>query len=307
MKKVGIVRCVIVGAVMSAYAAGTAAQAVQEQEINYPVAQPVAIDANGKIVINGVIGVMFGAAVPDQDLFSFYANEGDLLDIDIDNGVKFGAGRSVRTVLNVLGPAPDYIVQRQAAKMTELTVLDEGSVSPFDPYIEKFRAPKSGIYVVGVTAFDQTLVDGGGFSGFGTQNGDYTLIISGATAMPSAPVAQQINIEVKPGSREFTPVNPKAKGHFPVALLSSKDFDALKVDRSSLSFGASGDERSVTKCAAQGRDVNGDGMPDLVCHFDNEMAKFGPEDLEAVLKGAIDGKLFEGRGALKVLPAKKQK
>jgi len=310
MKKLGGMRLVIAGALLAAYGAGAAAQGVQEQEPNYNVAQPV--DANGKVVINGVIGVMFGAAMPDQDLFSFYANEGDLLDIDIDNGVKFGAGRTIRTVLNVLGPAPQYRLERQAAKMSELSAVDEGSVSIFDPYIEKFRAPRSGIYVVGVTAFEQTLVDGGGTSGFGTQNGDYTLIISGATAMPSAPLVQQINIRVKPGSGEFAPINLKSKGVIPVALLSSRElpsspgFDALKVDRDSLTFGALGNEASLKKCAWEGEYVDDDKQLDLVCHFDTQAAKFGSEDLEGVLKGTVDGKPFEGRGALKVL-VKKQK
>jgi hypothetical protein len=302
MKKIGIVRCMIVGALMSAYAAGAAAQAINEIEPNYPFAQPVAFGADGRVVIKGILGVMFGAAIPDQDLFSFHANEGDLLDIDIDNGVKFGTGRSVRTVLNVLGPGPEFKVARQAAKMTELSELDEGSVSPFDPYIEKFRVPKSGIYVVGVTGYDQVLLDGGTPYGSVTQNGDYTLIISAVAA-----AVQQINIEVKPGSGEFAPINLKSKGSIPVALISSDDFDALKVDRDSLTFGATGDENSLRKCGWEGEDVGGDSKLDLVCHFDNQATKFGSEDLEGVLKGTINGKPFEGRGVLKVLPAKKPK
>lgn len=305
MKKIGIVRCMIVGALMSAYAAGAAAQAVNEIEPNYPVAQSLTLGADGKMVVNGVIGVMFGAAVNDQDLYSFYAREGDVLDIDIDNGWKFGTpGRSVDTVLTLFGPGPTYMVER----MSTLGAVDEGSVSIFDPYIARFRASASGTYIVGVTGSPQYLLDGGGWSGFPTQNGDYTLIISGASAEAAAPLVQQINIEIKPGSREFAAINPnflKSKGNIPVALLSSDEFDALKVDRDSLTFGAKGDETSRKNCAPDGRDVNGDGRLDLVCHFENQLAGFGENDLEGVLKGTVDGNPFEGRSVLKVIPATK--
>lgn len=312
MKKIGIVRSLIVGALMSAFAAGAAAQAIAEAEPNYPEWQPVAPGADGRIVINGIVGVLSGPSMPDADLYAFYANEGDVLDLDIDGGWKNGAtGRSVHTVLTLFGPGPDYEIKRQAYYTEHPDGGDEGSISIFDPYIYRFRAETSGTHIVAVTGYPIFPEDGGNIpSGtlFLNSNGQYTLIISGATAMPSAPLVQQINIEVKPGSRKFTPVNPKAKGQFPVALLSSDEFDALKVDRSSLTFGATGDESSVRKCASEGRDVNRDGKLDLVCHFDNEAAKFGPDHTEGMAKGTIGGKPFEGRGVLKVTPAvKKQK
>ena len=40
----------------------------------------------------------------------------------------------------------------------------------------------------------------------------------------------------------------------------------------SLTFGHSGDEKSLAFCDPGGQDVNGDGLPDLVCHFDNQLA-----------------------------------
>lgn len=312
MKKIGIVRSVIAGVVMSAFAAGAAAQAVNEQEPNYPVAQSLTLGADGNMVVKGIVGVMFGSSMHDADLYAFHANEGDVLDLDIDGGRKNGGtGRDVWTVLTLFGPAPAYEIKRQTFITEHPDARDDGSINIFDPYIYRFRADTSGTHIVAVTGYSTLPKDGGNIE-WGTlfpfSNGDYTLTVSGATAMPSAPLVQQINIEIKPGSREFAPINLKSKGVIPVALLSSGEFDALKADAGSLTFGATGDESSLRKCAVKGEDVNGDGKPDLVCHFETQLADFGPDNTEGVLKGTIDGQPFEGRGVLKVVPAiKKQK
>jgi hypothetical protein len=134
----------------------------------------------------------------------------------------------------------------------------------------------------------------------GRSNGDYTLVISGV----SSPVLH-INIDIKPGNGESAaPMNPKAKGKIPVALLGSRDFSVMDVDTASLTFGHTGDEASLSKCSGR-EDVNDDGTLDLICHFENQLAAFQPTDEEGILKGRLDdGRLFEGRGLLKVVPEK---
>ena len=83
------------------------------------------------------------------------------------------------------------------------------------------------------------------------------------------------------------------------------EFDARAVDPESLTFGASGNEASLTRCNLSGEDVNGDGRVDVVCHFENQAAGFARGNLEGILKGrTAAGRLFEGRGLLKVVPAK---
>jgi len=95
-------------------------------------------------------------------------------------------------------------------------------------------------------------------------------------------------MEIKPGSGlTYPPVNPKAKGNLPVALLSSDKFDALLVEPGSLKFGRTGTEESWLRCAKEGADVNGDGLLDLVCHFDNEIADFHADTRAAILKGKL--------------------
>jgi hypothetical protein len=98
-------------------------------------------------------------------------------------------------------------------------------------------------------------------------------------------------------------VNPKSKGNFPVAILSSAAFDALKVDNYSLTFGKTGDEKTYVGCHKHGIDVNADGLLDRVCHFDNEAGGWEVDDVEGIMKGkTADGTKFEGRGRLKVVP-----
>jgi len=304
MKNVRSIRYAIVGAILAAHTAIGAAQAISEAEPNYPEAQPLVRGADGTMSVKGVIGVseLWSTAVNDADLYSFYARAGDLLSLDIDLGIKVSSfvDRSVDTSLSLLGPGPDYKLQRQ--QLTCMAGRIGNSVDNRDACILNFLAPADGIYIVAVTGAPALVYDGGQMAWGGTSsNGSYTLTVTGASEMQSV---IQINIEIKPGSRTFAPINPKSKGAVPVALLSSDAFDALQVDVTSLTFGAAGDEPSLMKCAKEGKDVNHDGRPDLLCHFDNEVAGFGPDSLEGVLMGTIEGKQFEGHGLLKVTPAK---
>jgi hypothetical protein len=81
-----------------------------------------------------------------------------------------------------------------------------------------------------------------------------------------------------------------------VAILSSNVFDAtLRVDSNSLTFGRTGDERSLRSCERYGEDINGDGIPDLVCHFRIGIVGFQPTDALAILRGrTVDGTPIEG-------------
>jgi hypothetical protein len=92
----------------------------------------------------------------------------------------------------------------------------------------------------------------------------------------------QVNMDVKPGSDPAS-INSAALGTIPVAVLSSSTFDATTVLVSSLTFGHSGVENSLVSCKVA--DVNLDGLPDLICHFDTREAAFLPGDTMAILNG----------------------
>ncbi len=277
------------------------ALAVSESESNNPIvqAETLTIGSDGRATVDGVIGNLSGAAVLDVDYFSFSGKEGDVVTLDIDGGM--GGLRNVDTELAVFGPAPGYAVLR--ANGDGGTALDPGSSHRFDSSIVNFRLPSTGSYIVGVSSFPRRFVNGGGTSSTSLSganaNGDYTLIISGVT-----PPLLQINIDIKPGNDAIAPINPKSRGKIPVALLGSTEFLVTDVDTSTLTFGHSGNEASLAKCHEPG-DVNGDVFPDMLCHFENQDAKFEATDDEAILRGHLDdGRKFEGRSWLKVVPAK---
>jgi probable HAF family extracellular repeat protein len=118
-----------------------------------------------------------------------------------------------------------------------------------------------------------------------------------------------VSIMIRP-SGSPGPINPKSHGKIPVAILSAATFDAsTQVDRSSLTFGRVGDEPSLAFCSHTPTDVNGDGLPDLVCHFYTWAAGFQNRDprgiAQAVLRGkTVSGISFSGSNSVRLVPAR---
>jgi hypothetical protein len=293
MNRQRTIRRTFLAMAIAAFGASGTALAVDEVEQNSPIqsAQELTVDSLGNVTVSGIIGNLTGAPVLDVDFYRFHGQEGDSITVDIDGTA------GANTILTLFGPDPYPVLIRN-----DNNTLDSGSTTERDARIDPpFRLPRTGFYTVAVSTFPVNLTHTGTLLATKpVTNGAYTLIISGVT-----PLMQQINIEVKPGHGDFAPLNPKAKGTIPVALLSSKDFNALdvEVNAKTLTFGRTGEEYSLKRCAKEGEDVNKDGYPDLVCHFDNEIAKFRRGDLSAMVKGKTkppSAKPFQGHGDLKV-------
>jgi len=112
----------------------------------------------------------------------------------------------------------------------------------------------------------------------------------------------EVSIDIKPGSNPNS-INPRSNGSIPVAILSTADFDApAAVDRTSLTFGRTGDEASLAFCGTTLKDVNADSRLDLVCHFTTSVTGFQVGDTEGILKGETGGgTAIEGRDAVRVI------
>ena len=122
----------------------------------------------------------------------------------------------------------------------------------------------------------------------------------------SVPAGEQltvINIDIKPGSYPNS-INLKSKGTIPVAILSTVGFDAPSlVDRKSLTFGKTGDELSLDFCSPSPKDVNNDGLGDLICHFTSPKTGFQTGDTQGTLKGEkIGGGSIEAKDSVKIVP-----
>jgi len=111
-----------------------------------------------------------------------------------------------------------------------------------------------------------------------------------------------VDLDTKPNSFPNS-INTKGRGRIPVASLSSPTFDApAEVDKSSLTFGRTGDEASLAFCTNSNEDVNDDGLVDVVCHFYNQATGFQIGDTEGVLKGVTqDGRPFEGVDSVRIV------
>jgi hypothetical protein len=102
-------------------------------------------------------------------------------------------------------------------------------------------------------------------------------------------------IDIKPGENP-PEINTKSRGILPLAILSSRTFSVPDmVDIATLTFGATGRERSLAFCNPNGEDVNGDGRLDLVCHFNTGDTGLKRGDRQAVLRGrTVQNGLIEG-------------
>jgi alpha-tubulin suppressor-like RCC1 family protein len=157
----------------------------------------------------------------------------------------------------------------------------------------------------GETATITETITGGTLTGFTVDALVGTVTVNGLpVAADAAPLAVPlvVAIDIKPGESPNN-INPRSNGNIPVAILSTAQFNAVtQVDTTSLSFGRTGDERSLLRCNGDGEDVNGDGLKDLVCLFETRKAGFTPTDSAGVLKGTTTGGLpLIGRAAVQII------
>ena len=109
----------------------------------------------------------------------------------------------------------------------------------------------------------------------------YGVASTGSDIAAFIPVA----IDIKPGGTPNS-INSTSHGKIPVAILSTATFNAPgRIAPASLTFGRSGNESSLLFCNQVPEDVNGDGLPDLVCHFDTTKTGFRTGDTQGIIKG----------------------
>ena len=128
---------------------------------------------------------------------------------------------------------------------------------------------------------------------------------SGSVGAPVPMV--EVTIDIRPWSKR-NPINYK-KGHgiLPVAIVSTDGFDAPnQVDQDSLTFGTTGNEKSLAFCNHKPKDRKRGGLKDeLVCYFYIEVAGFNCGDTEGILKGkTLDGIAIEGKDLVRIIHCK---
>lgn len=156
------------------------------------------------------------------------------------------------------------------------------------------------LYVVGSSA---------SFSQGGNNPGQSDLLLLRYSLGPSVLTAA---IDVKPGS-DSNPINPKAKGVIPVAILTTHsddgdpyDFDATAVDALSVRFGPGG--AAPVHSSGHIEDIDGDNDYDLMLHFSTPDTGIVCGDTTVQLTGdTIDGNPFNAEASISTVGCKKKK
>ena len=232
---------------------------------------------SGGLTISGVVGQMDGSMNYDADFFAFDATEGDTPTITIVSAMTdaTGACSAFSTVIGLY----DALGNLWGHGATNCPVADS--------FISGVTLPATGKYFVAVSGYPH-FWDVGGVSpymGYPAVSGEYKLVINGvrnpnagpAPTPAPLPTAKPtpVSIQVMHWHQDESGLE-KRKNQDPivVAILSIKGFDAMTVNPESLSFGKTGEEKSLFRCRKNGKDVNHDGRIDMVCYFKPDIAGF---------------------------------
>ena len=135
-----------------------------------------------------------------------------------------------------------------------------------------------------------------GFASPGVQIGTLSVTIT--------PVVVDINIDIKPGS-DTNSINISSAGVIPVAILSSATFDAATVNPDTIALAGARVKvmGKSDKYLCSERDVNGDGLPDLVCNVYTAEFMIEIGETIAVLEAdTFDGTSIRGEDSIRIVP-----
>jgi hypothetical protein len=179
------------------------------------------------------------------------------------------------------GDGVDWTVQHGSS------VLGSGIAPP--------RTPVTFSAAVDVAAGDM-LYARVGTNGYGNHCADSTQVGFRIRQLPVA-----VKVDVRPGSA-VNPIDRKARGTVPAAILGAPGFDAGTVDAASLVLAG-----APVALLADGRpqaalqDVNGDGLLDLVAHFPIPAMSLPPGTTSVSLAGyLLDGSPIAGADAVRL-------
>lgn len=112
-------------------------------------------------------------------------------------------------------------------------------------------------------------------------------------------LVRTVEIDIKPS------INLKSNGVIPVAILTTKDFDATSVNGATVTFGPS----SAKEVHGEGHleDANSDSKLDWVGHFKTQETGLKDTDKEATINGKTkDGKEFTGKDSINIVGGPKK-
>lgn len=140
-----------------------------------------------------------------------------------------------------------------------------------------------------------TVTDGAGDTDFIAKYLEYNSELEPAVDIDIMPSSDTNTIEITKHGR----IRPEI---IRVAILSDASFDAFDLDTKTVTFGRIGNEASLKNCNNSAKDINGDGLKDLTCHFDGKQTDFKVGDSEGILRGMTkEGRHLEGKDTIQVI------
>ncbi len=112
----------------------------------------------------------------------------------------------------------------------------------------------------------------------------------------------ELGLDVKPGN-DVDPVNLRANGTLPVAILSTERVDATQIDPATILVGgAPVAQLGNGRYNVQFRDVNGDGLLDLFLHVDLPLIELEPDATAITFEALWNGRRVVGTDAVRIVP-----
>ena len=285
--------------------AAAAAMAEVEPNDSVSTAQSTPVPAGG-LTVSGAIGDTTGTPNTDVDFFTFEGTQGDTPLIETIGATKpdaDGTCHGFPSVVTLYDSSLNLLSESMADCATPTAAREAR--------IDNYTLAATGTYYVAVAEWPHIGATGAITQGmfFPTNGGDYQLAVSGVnTPPPTTRSVKHVPIQVRHWHQDEHDFG-RRNGRDPitVAILSMKDFDAMTVDANSLTFGATGNEKSLFRCRKNGKDIGRDGH--MVCYFKPDVANFQTGDRNGVLKGKTkSGQQIEGSAALKIftMPSEKR-
>lgn len=301
---------------------------------NISLAQTSEVEANDDAASAQVLSLAAGTETvsgalgtdTDIDIYAFDAQAGDPVDIMSISGNCLGGVDPVIALYDENG---------NLLRQEDDEFADPGAGQNFcDARLHGAALLTTGRYYVAISGSPQSFGDS--FTrmfSLPAATGTYQLVISGVTSAPvgggdapppdpdplplpdddDASEPTKISMEVLHWRGRDRDVSKRWKKRIkrmgkrngiapiPVVMFSSQTFDATNINTKSLTFGATGEEDSLFRCSRRPRDVNRDGMDDMVCYFDAYKTGFEVNVVEGLLNGeTMDGEAFESAATLKV-------
>jgi hypothetical protein len=271
----------------------------------------IGVDASGQNPIpNGAhgINVYNGTGFPRGVIGGLYPGEGNVIAFNAGDGVRVANSDAIGVTIR------GNSIHSNGGR--GIDNVDDGPLEVPPPVITGV-APLTGTACAGcvIDVYSDDEDEGRVYEGSTTAGGggdwSFADAVSGpnvtATATDAAGSTSEFSSPVFPVDIDIVPysggnVVSGRHGLIAASILSAADFDARReVDRSSLTFGRTGSEDSLSLCLRIGFDVNRDGIRDLTCFFRARAAGFQCGDTAGILRGLrVDGVSIVGKDSVRV-------